>query len=1009
MNKFILFYICVLISITSYYGQLTIQNTSCNTAVDQIVGGGVNVSNISCNCNANAMGTFSGGSNLPVSEGIVLSTGGIDSITNGSCIESTSYNYTNNYTSGTLTGNIEDQCTIEFDIIPSCDTLKFVYFFASEEYNNQHYSLDNQDVFAFFISGPGFTGLQNIATIPNTTDPISVGTINSSTNSNLYISNSGGGTFCGNGIEFNGYTTQLTASAVVSKCSTYHIVITIGDRRDGLIDSGVFLASNSLTCPVNTMGVSVNKTDNICNYDCNGDISLSISNGVPPYSIQWDYQNSTASTLSNLCDGNYIVEVSDQACNIYRDTIEIISSQSLDAQINIDTVCNNIPTTFTDLSSVNFGNISSFYWDFGDGNNITNTNSSPYTHIYQNDGTYSAHLIITSNFGCKDTVYQDVIVHPVPNTNFTVQDKCLGATSFFLNQSTINSPGSITSYSWDFDDGFVSSSETPNNTYSNSGAYNVKLVLESNHGCLDSLVVTTNINPNPVANFGVEDDCVNIQAQFSDSSTISSGNISSWQWNFGDNSVVNNSQNPTHTYVLDTTYQVTLVVESDNGCLDSITKNTVRYAIPVTNFSVSPVCQYDSITIINNTTINSPSIMSNWIWNFGDGSPLSAVEYPKHKYSTSGSYSISLIATSNFGCVGDTTIDVQIFDVPIANFNNTVACENIPTEFTDLSTVNNDYISGWEWNFGDNNTDNSQNSTNLYTTIGTYTVNLIVSSSNSCLDTATNTVGIYLNPEAYFMVDTTEGCSPLCINFADTSLSNSNRIVEWQWDLGNGETSLDSTVTICYENSNLDEIDYTISLIVKNDLGCYDTIEKTDLITSWKNPIANFEINPQEINMYESNMISTSNNSEGATEYFWDFSNGQTSIDYEPTTIYPDTGTYNIMLAVNDDKGCVDTTYRSIKITPVSSIYIPNSFTPNDLEGDNTGFIYYGFGIDYSTTQFYIFDRWGLLIYYTENSTPWDGTYKGKKAMQDSYIYRLVCKDILGKKHEYVGHVTLIR
>ena len=100
--------------------------------------------------------------------------------------------------------------------------------------------------------------------------------------------------------------------------------------------------------------------------------------------------------------------------------------------------------------------------------------------------------------------------------------------------------------------------------------------------------------------------------------------------------------------------------------------------------------------------------------------------------------------------------------------------------------------------------------------------------------------------------------------------------------------------------------------------------------------------------------------------------------------------------------------YQNIKITPVASIYIPNTFTPNG-DGENDGFIYRGFGIDASTTKFFIFDRWGLLIYYTEDGTPWDGMYKNEIAMQDSYVYKFICNDVLGKPHEYIGHFMLLK
>jgi gliding motility-associated-like protein len=116
----------------------------------------------------------------------------------------------------------------------------------------------------------------------------------------------------------------------------------------------------------------------------------------------------------------------------------------------------------------------------------------------------------------------------------------------------------------------------------------------------------------------------------------------------------------------------------------------------------------------------------------------------------------------------------------------------------------------------------------------------------------------------------------------------------------------------------------------------------------------------------------------------------------------------NIQLVVSSANNCSDTITKPVNITPVASVIIPNSFTPNN-DGKNDVFIFKQLGIDVLTSEFSIFDRWGTQIYYTENGTPWDGTYKGELVMQDTYIYRLVCEDLLGKYYEYEGHVLLLK
>ena len=747
---------------------------------------------------------------------------------------------------------------------------------------------------------------------------------------------------------------------------------------------------------------------------CSEDLTITASTTLIGGGWQW-YKNNialvgeTSSSLnisaSNYGLGDYTIKLTlGNKCATMNYSVN--SPDYPTASIDFDTVCNDLITNYTDLSTVASGNITTWEWDFGDGN--TALIPSP-THTFQNDGTYSTTLIVTSDIGCKDTITENVIVYPNPQATFTVDDACLQQLSIFQNTSSINTPDNISNYTWLFGDGNTTNIEDPTHIYLTEGTYNLKLITESNHGCLDSLLTTTRVHPKPTADFSVNDDCLNIAAQFTDNSTIVSGAITNWEWNFGNATPTDVNQNPSHFYTADGTYQPQLIVISSFGCRDTVIKQTVRHALPIIDFNAAPVCLYDSIEIINNSSINPSSTISNYIWNFGDGTPFSTEENPKHKYLTAGVYNVSLIVSSNFGCVSDLSIPVQTYAIPVANFINSSVCENRPPMyFTDISSVNNGSISNWEWNFGDGNSSTFPIPSNNYTTSGTYDVQLIVSSNNNCKDTTEITVTVDPKPNADFIVDLTEGCSPLCVSYSDNSTSNATSIIEWQWNLGNGEGSSIDDPTTCYENpSNTVDVIYNTSLIIKNNKGCYDTIYKNNLITSWYSPLAEFEASPEEVNIYEAE-INILNTSLGGNSYSWNFNSEFTSIDFEPTIIYNDTGVYNIVLAVSSLNNCVDTTNHFIRITPVTSIYIPNTFTPNG-DGYNDTFIYNGFGIDESTAQFSIFDRWGALVYYTEKGIPWNGTYKNEIVPLDTYIYKFYCRDILGKPHEHIGHITLLK
>jgi hypothetical protein len=143
-----------------------------------------------------------------------------------------------------------DACVLEFDFIPAGDTVKFDYVFASEEYNGPHgnYNCSINDVFGFFISGPGFTGSQNIALVPGTTNvAVGVSTVNDgvggcSIYTQYYNSNAGSNTFV-----YTGFTDVFRAIAPVSPCDTFHLKLAIADASDDVFDSGVFLKAGSLS------------------------------------------------------------------------------------------------------------------------------------------------------------------------------------------------------------------------------------------------------------------------------------------------------------------------------------------------------------------------------------------------------------------------------------------------------------------------------------------------------------------------------------------------------------------------------------------------------------------------------------------------------------------------------------------------------------------------------------------------------------------------------------------
>lgn len=256
---FLIFFVSAVIPASA---QLVVTpGTSAVQLAQSLVGSGVSVSNVVLTCPNNAWGYFNGiNSNVGIDSGIVLTSGTINNMVGPN-------------SSGGITGdnnapgdadlqslvifNTFDACVLEFDVTVTGDTLKFDYVFGSDEYTEWVNSSFN-DVFAFFISGPGISGKKNIALVPNTNNPVAINTVNCLNGSQYYICNEPANSLCppsyqcnapgkGATVEYDGFTKKLTALAVVQPCETYHLKLAVADVSDEILDSGVWIRAGSLS------------------------------------------------------------------------------------------------------------------------------------------------------------------------------------------------------------------------------------------------------------------------------------------------------------------------------------------------------------------------------------------------------------------------------------------------------------------------------------------------------------------------------------------------------------------------------------------------------------------------------------------------------------------------------------------------------------------------------------------------------------------------------------------
>lgn len=270
----------------------------------------------------------------------------------------------------------------------------------------------------------------------------------------------------------------------------------------------------------------------------------------------------------------YFESTDNGGCQIQRDTINVTILPSPEIDFTFTEECYGVATDFTS-TVVSTDPITGYSWNYGGSEFSTDPNPS---FTMPDVDTNNVTVIVYSQNGCSDTLTQEVSTFYLPDVNFLTPAPCLnGGTQYF--DSSFVTGGTVASWEWNFGDGNSSTDEDPLHQYGSSGDYNVQLIVTSGEGCVDSLTTLVTIYPGPIAAFSTNPPFAYVfqNINFIDEST-SDFPITNWEWDFDDGNF-SNDQNPTHNYNEGNDYDVQLVVEDENGCLDT-TKNIVNIYLP---------------------------------------------------------------------------------------------------------------------------------------------------------------------------------------------------------------------------------------------------------------------------------------------------------------------------------------------------------------------------------------------------------------------------------------------
>lgn len=619
-------------------------------------------------------------------------------------------------------------------------------------------------------------------------------------------------------------------------------------------------------------------------------------------------------------------------------------------------------------------------------------------------------LILTSTGPCpevKDTLILTVTPAPIINAGVD-QIVCANNSTVTLNGSVI---GGATGGQW-------SSTGTgtfvPNNTDLN--AQYIPSDADTTAGSVDIILTSTGfgtcaeekdtmnlqITPAPFVDIPVDTVYVCSNNSIFSLNGIVYGGTTTGKWTTSGNGIfqpdnlnLNPTYEPSPTDV--TGGQLMIYLESTNNGLCSSAMDSVVVVFtpaPQVNAGLDLFACTNVPGVTLNGAVSGPTTTGTWTGGAGTFSPdaddLLASYTPTAAEVTAGSVTLTLTSTNNGTCLAENDqVTIDFVAPPFANFNFTSACEGDTVFFTDFSLNGFGSIINWTYDYGDGNGATTPDNWHIYSTAGAYTAELIVESDAGCLDTITNTVNVYYKPVADFSYTSTCDNDQVIVQFNDESTIISGSINQWFYDFGGqGNQSVQNPLQQFIGTGN-----FTITQIVQTSDGCADTTSQ--ILNVPPKPDAGFFYNTSNgLNIgAEFTFIDTSLN---AASWYWEFGDGNSSTDQDPTNIYFDNGNYDVTLWATGSLGCTDSVTQTITINTVTTTVndlIPNAISPN---GDGFNDVWKLEFIDFLNplADVIIVNQWGQTVFQSVGyPDPWDGTFNGEMVPEGNYYYVIKISD----------------
>lgn len=575
----------------------------------------------------------------------------------------------------------------------------------------------------------------------------------------------------------------------------------------------------------------------------------------------------------------------------------LVISKPVAAFKSLDTItCPNKAVNFDDQS---LGPNLKYMWYFGDG--ATSTNTSP-VHLYTTDGLYPIKLVVTDQYGCKDSLTRPTYISVITSVaNFNMSDSfstCPPLIVQFTNLST-----NVVSQNWDFGDGTSANIGNPSHFYNYPGVYTIRLTVMGPGGCVDVKQKNIVIN-GPKGNFTYTPltGCNPVTANF----VANTFDRASFIWDYNDGATIGTTDSViSHSYTNPGVYVPKMILVDVNGCqVPVIGKDTIVVNGVVANFNFldKALCDKGMVSFTDSSLSNDN--ITAYSWFLGDGS-TSTLQNPQHQYNATGLYYPKLVVTTLNGCIDSISspTPVRVVSSPQIDINSTLSgCTPLNATFNGIITVADTSVLNWSWTFGNGNTSTLQNPVvQNYSVAGIYSIDLTVTNSSGCKDTVNKTIEAYPIPKVNAGKDTL-----LCNGYGILLLATGAASYSWSPSAGLSCTSCANPVAIPDS-----AIKYVVTGTSAN--GC---IARDTLLVKVKYPFTIQYSKPDTLcNGQKIKLFAT-----GADNFQWTPPTGLDNSNIALPTAQPDTTTLYRVVGT-DSAGCFrDTGYVKLKVYPIPTV-----------------------------------------------------------------------------------------